>query len=97
MIELNDPTEAENIFDNMDRIQNTGSTWKNFFWLGLSKHYTWKWVSGEPLVYKNWAVGFPKDDAQNNCAVAYTDSYTDNPRQWKTMNCKSKRFFICES
>ena len=51
-------------------------------WIGLSDHEEegdWRWVSGEPLDYTNWAAGQPGIDSPENNATWSTGGWHDHP------------------
>lgn len=76
LVTINDPAEDEFVLQN----------YTNFFgddaiqlWIGLTRVGTdFSWVSGDGSTYRNWAMGFPTSDPQEN--FVYLDLVST---QWK--------------
>ncbi|XP_073695211.1 C-type mannose receptor 2-like [Garra rufa] len=64
---------------------NVGSV--EFVWIGLQKTGLdkWKWSSGEPALYLNWATGQPEN---TDCGMIANG-------QWHDLTCSDNRHFIC--
>ena len=53
-------------------------------WIGLSDHEeegNWRWVSGEPFEYINWAAGQPGIDSPENYATWSAGGWHDHPNE----------------
>jgi hypothetical protein len=58
-------TENEFIFNHFSGLVPSAPRYR-WLWIGLNEvevEGDWKWVSGEPLVYSNWAADQPDDNA----------------------------------
>lgn len=59
-------------------------TTKAYHWIGLYDDGTnknWKWVTGEPTNYTNWASGEPSDAFQDKTVILSNGKWMDNPNE----------------
>ncbi|KAJ8963888.1 hypothetical protein NQ314_005305, partial [Rhamnusium bicolor] len=62
----------------------------NSFWTsGRKLDEIWRWLSGEPITYFNWARGEPNTE---DCIEIHNDENVT----WHDRSCKDERYFICE-
>ncbi|MCH8310695.1 MAG: PD40 domain-containing protein, partial [Chloroflexi bacterium] len=68
----------ENLFvSNLARERGLG-----VYWIGLTDEGTegtFRWITGEPLIYQNWASGEPNNDADNE---HFVETGTDGDGRW---------------
>jgi len=67
-------------------------------WLGASdeeQEGVWKWITGEPMTYTNWAEGEPNNCGQPDCQPEYFAMFFENTQQWNDIPAL-KLPFICE-
>jgi hypothetical protein len=70
----------------------------NIVWIGFTDEVTegvWQWVTGESVVYTNWAASEPNDyGSGEDYAELYTDGTWNDcgPPAWPTIT----RYFVCE-
>ncbi|XP_043100867.1 macrophage mannose receptor 1-like [Puntigrus tetrazona] len=78
-----------NDMNEMKKSLNDGGV--QFVWIGLQKtsRDEWRWSSGEPALYLNWAPGQP-NRYNEECAMMTN-------RQWHDEECIKSLIFICSS
>ncbi|XP_058625505.1 C-type mannose receptor 2-like [Onychostoma macrolepis] len=61
-----------------------------YVWIGLQKtgRGEWRWSSGEPALYLNWAAGQP--EGRDDCAMMWNE-------KWEDLPCDDNRHFICNN
>jgi len=67
-------------------------------WLGASdeeQEGVWKWITGEPTTYTNWAEGEPNNCGQPDCQPEHYLMFAETPAQWNDVPAL-KLPFICE-
>jgi Lectin C-type domain len=76
--------EASFLFNTVNLEEDT--------WIGLSDQgsASYQWVTGAPLTYTAWDVGFPSDAGQDQC-VSYAASL-----KWQNRACTSTQLTLCE-
>ena len=68
-------------------------------WLGATDEYSegqWKWITGEPINYKNWADGEPNDTDDEDFMMIYKSSGKWNDVYDSTRSALYSYSFICE-
>ncbi|XP_048039566.1 macrophage mannose receptor 1-like [Megalobrama amblycephala] len=77
---MNDMNEVKRVSDNPN----------DYVWIGLKKTSVdeWRWSSGEPVLYPNWALGQPNN--RHECAVMKNG-------QWHDVSCSNSQTFICNN
>lgn len=81
--------EAENLF-----VYNIAS----YAWLGASDEKAegnWLWITGEPLIYSNWAEGEPNNCGEPDCLPEHYLTFSETPQQWNDVPALELPF-ICE-
>jgi hypothetical protein len=66
-------------------------------WLGLTDQQiegTFRWVTGEPLVFENWFPGEPNNFNNVEDCVEIDISLSDG--KWNDLDCVSSRIFVVE-
>jgi len=75
-------------------------------WLGASdeeQEGVWKWITGEPMIYTNWAEPEPNNCAEPNCQPGHFAVFFENTPQWVVVEQRQDNDtpalelpFICE-
>ena len=83
-------TENENIF-----VNNLAEN--NRIWIGFTDERVegeWEWITGEPVIFENWASGEPNDDGGQDYGQMYSEGEWDDagpPRDPEEIN-----HYVCE-
>ncbi|XP_043100899.1 macrophage mannose receptor 1-like [Puntigrus tetrazona] len=77
-----------NDMNEMKKSLNDGGV--ELIWIGLQKagRDEWRWSSGEPALYLNWAPGQP--EGRDDCGMMSYGKFEDLP-------CSSNKYFICNN
>jgi hypothetical protein len=65
-------------------------------WFGGTDEGTegsWRWITGEPWGYTDWASGEPNNNGGNENCIAYRD---EDGGYWNDENCNDSRWYLVE-
>jgi hypothetical protein len=92
LVTITTPEENEFVY------RNFGIEGANL-WIGATDEVTertWRWVTGEPFVYNNWATQMPDNASQGQNYAIFWDL---DPGRWDDNGlpvCDCKYMFVCE-